>query len=656
MDAQTFLAEFGHIANASDGVSRLKDLILHLAVSGDLVHENAPVNAAPLIDSINARKRSHPERKKVVAKQEPVPPHTIKVPHHWAVCRLGDLTLTITGGGTPSKNYPAYWDGKIPWASVKDLKELKYLDDTEDHITQEGLTNSSSNLIPANRIIVCTRMGLGKIAINRVAMAINQDLKAFELPPEVNSEFFLILYKTREVKGTGTTVAGIKQDQLLELPAALPPIEEQYRIVTKVDELMAMCDKLKIQQQARSKLQNALRQSLLQAIAAVNSPQELHATWTRLDKNFELLFSMPENLADLRRAIQDLAVSGFLSKFEKSDDNAADLLDRILVAKKKGITEGSMASKKHVKPEKLKESSFPAHWASITLDDAISTIDAGWSPECLPSARDDESKWGILKTTSVQTLRFLPQEHKELPASLDPKPQFQIELGDILLTRAGPKNRVGICCVVDRAPPRLMISDKLIRFHIVNDLIDARFVALCLSAGESGRILERLKSGMADSQMNISQDKLRTITIPLPSIAEQRRILVKVDGIMRMIEALETRLSKKVEMSSRFGSAAIAKLTGISIEQEENGRVKAPQTELIAPLRSGSTPNIKAQAPLATILARHSGEMSAKDLWQRFGGEIDTFYGQLKTEVAHGWILEPTLAKMREIHADEANA
>lgn len=89
----------------------------------------------------------------------------------------------------------------------------------------------------------------------------------------------------------------------------------------------------------------------------------------------------------------------------------------------------------------------------------------------------------------------------------------------------------------------------------------------------------------------------------------------------------------------------MAALTGITIEQEEKS-MKAPQTELVASLRLGTAPDIKAQAPLATILARHNGEMSAKDLWQRFGGGIDAFYAQLKTEVTHGWILEPVPAEM----------
>lgn len=84
--------------------------------------------------------------------------------------------------------------------------------------------------------------------------------------------------------------------------------------------------------------------------------------------------------------------------------------------------------------------------------------------------------------------------------------------------------------------------------------------------------------------------------------------------------------------------------------------MKAPQTELIAPLRLGTPPDVKAQAPLATLLVRHNGEMSARDLWQRFGGEIDAFYAQLKSEVAHGWIAEPAVAEVREKSSAAAGA
>ena len=82
--------------------------------------------------------------------------------------------------------------------------------------------------------------------------------------------------------------------------------------------------------------------------------------------------------------------------------------------------------------------------------------------------------------------------------------------------------------------------------------------------------------------------------------------------------------------------------------------MKAPQTELVAQLRLSQPPDVKAQAPLALLLARHHGEMTAGDLWQHFGGEIDAFYAQLKSEVTRGWIAEPSIAVVREKFTDTA--
>lgn len=502
------------------------------------------------------------------------------------------------------------------------------------------------------------KLSIGKLSLLGVPAYHNEAIITIEpFEPELKEYFFKCLNGFDLSAGNKAAIKGntLNQDSLSNILVALPPKNEISRIVAKVDELMVLCDKLETQQQARRKLQNALRQSVLQAVTSSQSPHELQTTWARLANNFGRLFHAQKDVDELRKAVFDLAVSGYLSNQDQLDEPSSTLKAKILAAKETGITAGSFSRKKHVKPEELEETTLPAHWETITLDEAISTIDAGWSPACLPNPRDDENKWGVLKTTAVQVLRFLPNEHKELPASLDPRPQYQIEVGDILITRAGPKNRVGICCVADTAPPRLMISDKLIRFHIVGDLINPRFVALCLSAGEPGRIVERLKSGMADSQMNISQDKLRSITIPLPPIKEQGRILEKLEALMTVLDSYGESLRKEKRLAEQVAVASFSSLTGIAIEQEEEP-MKAPQTELIAPLRLGTAPDVKAQAPLATILARHNGEMSAKDLWQRFGGEIDAFYAQLKTEVAHGWILEPAPAEMREKPADVVSA
>jgi type I restriction enzyme S subunit len=610
MDAQQFLAEFGHIANAPGGVTRLRELVFSLASDGKLLAD-CELQGTTHLD------------------------------------KVADFVM---GQAPPGNECNTKGDGTI-FVKTGEFGELY-------PVVREWTTKPLKIAKQGDVLICVVGATVGKLNL-AIDCAIGRSVAAIRPRDGLNTKYlyFMLMPFTLRLRSDsrGSAQGVIGKTELAAVKLRVPNDEEQSRIVAKVDELMALCDKLEAQQQARRKLQNNLRQSTLQAVASATSPHELQTAWTRLADNFGRLFHAPEDVVDLRKSVLDLAVSGYLSNPDKLDGPASVLKAKILVAKERGIADGSFSRKKHVKPEELEETTLPAHWESTTLDEAISTIDAGWSPACLPSARDDESKWGVLKTTAVQVLHFLPHEHKELPASLDPRPQYQIEVGDILITRAGPKNRVGICCVVDAAPPRLMISDKLIRFHIIDDLINPRFVALCLSAGEPGRIVERLKSGMADSQMNISQDKLRSITIPLPPIEEQQRILTKIEAFMTVVDAYSERLRKSERLAEQVATVAVSALTGIAIEQEEES-MKAPQTELIAPLRLGAAPDIKAQAPLATILARHNGEMSAKDLWQRFGGEIDAFYAELKTEVAHGWILEPAMAEMREKQADLVGA
>ena len=148
--------------------------------------------------------------------------------------------VEIKGGGTPSKKVDEYWNGLIPWASVKDFKST-VLDVTADFITQKGVDNSATNVIPAGTIIVPTRMALGKVALTSVDMAINQDLKALLIKnEEVLDKRYLLRFlesKAKEIekKGKGATVKGITLDVLRELEIHLPPLPEQKRIAAILD-------------------------------------------------------------------------------------------------------------------------------------------------------------------------------------------------------------------------------------------------------------------------------------------------------------------------------------------------------------------------------------------------------------------------------------
>jgi type I restriction enzyme, S subunit len=152
--------------------------------------------------------------------------HQNHIPKGWLQLRLGDLG-TVTGGGTPSRSVKKYYTGHIPWVTIKDLKENEFwISDAIEHITPEAIESSATNLIEPSSVIIATRVGLGKVAINRVPVAINQDLKAIRSKGKVLPEFLLYLvYKsTFDVLrySVGTTVKGIRQEDLLNIPVVPP--------------------------------------------------------------------------------------------------------------------------------------------------------------------------------------------------------------------------------------------------------------------------------------------------------------------------------------------------------------------------------------------------------------------------------------------------
>ncbi|MCU4652253.1 restriction endonuclease subunit S [Roseibacterium sp. SDUM158016] len=146
---------------------------------------------------------------------------------------LGDLGRFV-GGGTPSRKVPEYFSGQIPWATVKDFKSDR-ISSTLEHLSEAGLKNSSSRLVPKGSLLIVSRMGLGKAAIAEVDVAINQDIKAFIPNGDHDIEFLLWCLKALapeiERRGAGATVKGVTLQDISSLPIPLPPIEEQRRIV-----------------------------------------------------------------------------------------------------------------------------------------------------------------------------------------------------------------------------------------------------------------------------------------------------------------------------------------------------------------------------------------------------------------------------------------
>jgi len=168
-----------------------------------------------------------------------------EVPENWVWTYIGNICSFI-GGGTPSKNIAEYWNGQIPWASVKDIKDNE-LFSTQDNISKEGLANSAANLCKVNDLLLVTRIEPGKSIISRIATAINQDLKIVR--SYIGSEFlhyyFITIRHILEQKSSGSTVLGITISNVSRTEIPLPPRPEQQRIVERIESLFAKLDRAK---------------------------------------------------------------------------------------------------------------------------------------------------------------------------------------------------------------------------------------------------------------------------------------------------------------------------------------------------------------------------------------------------------------------------
>ena len=194
-----------------------------------------------------------------------------ELPNGWVQVELKDVVDKIVGGGTPSKSIPSYYEGEIPWMTVKDMNK-SFLTDTVDHITAEAVENSSTNVIPAGVPIIATRMSLGKIVRASFDSAINQDLKALFVSKEISQYFFEYWYRSQaayiESLGTGTTVKGVRLEVINGLQFSLAPIVEQKRIVEKLDELLSQVDTIKAHLDNIPSILKRFRQSLLATAVA----------------------------------------------------------------------------------------------------------------------------------------------------------------------------------------------------------------------------------------------------------------------------------------------------------------------------------------------------------------------------------------------------
>lgn len=188
-------------------------------------------------------------------------------PSPWEIKTLEEVLEKVVGGGTPSRKNLEFYKGDIPWITVKDMDGSLFKTTAKEFINENAIKKSSTNLVEANKVIIATRIALGRAFINLKPVTINQDLKALYLKEDVYPLFFLYWYLSKakfiESLGSGSTVKGIRLEQLKKIVMALPPLNEQKKIA---DILSSIDDQIEIHKKEKEKqieLKKALMQQLL---------------------------------------------------------------------------------------------------------------------------------------------------------------------------------------------------------------------------------------------------------------------------------------------------------------------------------------------------------------------------------------------------------
>ena len=534
---------------------QLKNSILLMAVQGKLVPQDPNDEpASVLLERIHAEKERLIKEKKIKREKNPsvifkgadnTPYEKIgdevrsladevpfDIPDSWEWVRLIDVCEYIQRGKSPKyspiKKYPVVAQKCNQWSGFS-IEKAQFIEPNSlSSYGPERLLQDNDLMWNSTGLGTLGRMAIYKTAANPYELAVADShvtvirpLKQFVLPEYLYYYFANpSVQSVIEDQADGTT----KQKELATATikaylTPIPPLDEQRRILAKLSEVLPVVKNYGVVYDETTAMQEAFPESL-------------------------------------KKSILQEAVQGKLVPQDPSDEPAEALLERIRAEKRRLIKEGKIKKDKHEsvifrrdnshyekrgsKEENINDIipfELPDSWEWIRLSAILTSTDAGKSPQCENRPRTI-GEWGVIKTTAIQDGYFLAEENKVLPLDFNLQESMVVHHGDLLITRAGPRNRTGVICVVDGKPENLILSDKTVRLSYLRNFVNPHYVMTALSSPAMQYFVVDAMTGMASSQVNISQEKMKTFLLPLPPLNEQQRIVDEVSKIFGRIDKL----------------------------------------------------------------------------------------------------------------------
>jgi type I restriction enzyme S subunit len=556
------------------GVKKLRELILELAMRGLLVPQD-PMNspASDTIKLVSEFRDSLVKQKKIKKAKAPA--------------------KIIEKEGLP--NLPNGWI----WSCINEIAELSPRNVLDDNLevsfismpsistnydgshsqesrrwrdVKKGYTHFAEGDIALAKITPCfenSKAAIFRDLTNNYGAG-TTELHIARLFGDFTNEKFVLLYlkspqflKVGETKMTGS--AGQKRvpkDFFALNPLPLPPIEEQNRIVAKVDELMALCDQLEQQQEDSISAHQTLVKTLLDALVdsashsqTTEGKTKFEQAWERIADHFDTLFITEDSIDQLKQTILQLAVMGKLVPQDPNDEPASQLLKKITNEKILLIKEKKIKKLKSVLPLTNEEIpvSLPQNWQTVRFSELVQEVATGpfgtminkneYINSGIPLINPSHMINGkIVEDTSISVSR---QKAESLSS-------YTLREGDVVMARRGEMGRCAL--VTNRENGWLCGTGSFVlRFH---QEVNREFILILFKAKSVVNYLGGESVGA--TMTNLNHGILNKMPLNLPPVAEQHLIVTKAKELLEICEKLETIL-QTVSVTQLKLSVSIAK-------------------------------------------------------------------------------------------------
>ena len=548
MNADRLLGHYEQIADAPDAVQRLRRFILDLAVRGKLVEQDpADEPASELLKRI-AEEKARLVKAREIRKGKSLPvigldEFPFETPCSWEWVRIRNV-MSDRGQTIPDRDFTY-----IDVTAIN--KEVGCIDNTKVISASKAPSRARKIVRMGDVLYSSVRPYLLNIAIveseispSPIASTAFAVLNGFGL---VLPRYQWIVLRSPfmiagvEDKMRGQAYPAINDSDFAILPFPLPPLAEQRRIVAKVDELMALCDRLEA---ARTEREATRDRMAAVSLIRLNDPDpdpvvfRNHAAFAL--ENLAPLTTRTDQIKALRQTILNLAVRGKLVEQNPNDEPAAELLKRIAAERAVLVKQRQIRREKALNPIDPSAPPFevPAQWVWSRLGGAVLFTQYGTSRKAHPGA----SGIPVLTMGNIQDGMVVWKNQKRIPESSNDLPALYLRKFDILYNRTNSAELVGKTGIYLGEDDCMTFASYLIRIRTSETVGCPQYLNLAMNTlvFRTTQIMPLIKK--QTGQANVNGTALKNMMVPLPPLAEQQRIVTTVDELMALCDLMDKKL------------------------------------------------------------------------------------------------------------------